>query len=205
MKYLLIGVAAMVVSCISCSTFESSRATSNNSTPTASPVSANTAPEVKERVVTFDGTEYELASVIVGKNTITNEYVPKGETLSNWTTLIGVREFQVKDEPRAVVLQYLASIKPVIYREPEFLMKDGTEPFQDVTVVLQLKSAKEDYIEYNLHRFFKSKNGVTAYQFAQKIPDAKKSDAEILKREIGKESTRVPELSKLTIPVYTSK
>src|SRR5271170_7668644 len=40
----------------------------------------------------FSGAIYELASVDVAKDgSITNEYVPQGQNLTSWTSLIGVR------------------------------------------------------------------------------------------------------------------
>ena len=53
-----------------------------------------TAAHAKPATVIFDGVSYELATVAVdkgGSGTITNEYVPEGESIGSWTTLLAVR------------------------------------------------------------------------------------------------------------------
>lgn len=155
--------------------------------------------ETPERSLTFQGTTYVLSSVNVTGQTITDEYVPTGDTLENWTTLIGVRQFRSAHELKDVLPKYFAMIKPVLYTKAEILKKDNVEVTDEVTLLLWLKDPNNSYLEYDLHRFIRTPNGVIAYQFAQRIPYEKRTNVTAI---MTKQASRIQELNDASFPVY---
>jgi hypothetical protein len=119
----------------------------------------------------FAVTGYKLAFVNVDKfGAITNEYVPKGQTLENWKTLIGVRVWPKIEELKEVTGPYLQQLEPVMVREAKVYEPEGSKPGTDVVFELYLAPADKSYLEYNLIRFVKESGtpGVKSYQFAER-------------------------------------
>lgn len=153
--------------------------------------------------VTYDGARYELAFVDLKGKTATNEYVPEGESLSHWTTLIGVRRFGSATEIKDVLPTYVASVKPMLATPMEVLGRKGIGATQDVMVVLLLTSPDKSYYEYNLHRFIKTSEGVVAYQFAQRIPRV--GGHADFTPIIARQAERIKELNDMNIAVQTTR
>jgi hypothetical protein len=121
----------------------------------------------------FGGVKYQLASVEIGKDgSITNEYVPEGQTLDSWTTLVAVRQWTNATDIGDAVKPWLKMIRPLLTKDVKVFRKpDSGKEDNDVVFEALLAAPDRSYIEINLHRFVKEKGseGVKAYQFAQKI------------------------------------
>jgi hypothetical protein len=121
---------------------------------------------------TFCGTKYYLASVEVDKSgtqTVTNEYVPLGEDINAWTTLIGVRYWPKAEKVGSAVSGWLGHVRSVLIRNATVFKANGKD--NDLIVEAWLAPADHSYVEINLHRFVAEEGviGVKGYQFAQKI------------------------------------
>ena len=121
----------------------------------------------------FAGVKYQLASVEIGKDgSITNEYVPAGQNLDSWTTLIAVRQWTNTTDIGDAVKPWLKMIRPLLTKDVKVFDKPNSgKEGNDVVFEAWLAAPDRSYIEINLHRFVKEKGseGVKAYQFAQKI------------------------------------
>ncbi|CAG0946904.1 hypothetical protein [Geobacter sp.] len=121
--------------------------------------------------LTFEGTKYYLAwKDVSAEGNLTNEYLKKGETLEEWTTLIGVRHWPAAEELSDVVAPYVESMRPYYVSNAEIYTSQ--EAKDDIVIEMFLGAPGRPYVEYNLHRFVIEKGtpGVKAYQFAQRIP-----------------------------------
>lgn len=66
----------------------------------------------------FAGVKYQLASVEIGKDgSITNEYVPAGQNLDSWTTLIAVRQWTNTTDIGDAVKPWLKMIRPLLTKD----------------------------------------------------------------------------------------
>jgi hypothetical protein len=121
--------------------------------------------------VTFEGTSYYLAwRDISDEKNITIEYLKPGETLENWTTLIGVRQWPSVESLSDIVPSYLEQMKPLFVARSEIYFPEDRK--DDIVIEMFLGTPGRPYVEYNLHRFVVEEGtpGVKAYQFAQRIP-----------------------------------
>ncbi len=134
-------------------------------------------------VIIFADKEYQLAFVDTTSNTSTNEYVPVGQTVKQWNTLIAVRLFKGVQHMDRVIPAYLESIKPLLAVKPEIFERSGTDGTSDITLVLFLLAPDKTYFEYNLHRFVKTAEGIKAYQYARKLPFQKQLDVSGILKE----------------------
>jgi len=140
--------------------------------------------QAAEPTVKFAGIEYHLASVEAGKSgAMTNEYVPGGETVDDWTSLIGVRQWPGVEKPEDVAGAWMKMVQPLLTKEAEVFRAETTA--NDFIVEAWLSAPDRSYIEINLHRFVAEPGtkGVKAYQFAIKIPmhDGKGDPSQFLK------------------------
>jgi hypothetical protein len=121
--------------------------------------------------LTFEGTKYHLAWTDVSEEgNLTNEYLTPGETLENWTTLIGVRQWPSVESLSDIVPPYLEERKPLFVARSEIYFPEDRK--NDIVIEMFLGAPHLPYVEYNLHRFVMEEGtpGVKAYQFAQRIP-----------------------------------
>lgn len=121
--------------------------------------------------LTFEGEKYHFAWKDVSKEgNITNEYLKKGETLEEWTTMIGVRNWPAAGELSDVVAPYVESMQQYYVTNAEIYTPQDAK--DDIIIEMFLGAPNVPYVEYNLHRFVIEKGtpGVKAYQFAQRIP-----------------------------------
>jgi hypothetical protein len=172
--------------------------------PPATSATATATSEVAQpvtRTLTFDGVEYTLAWVDTSGNTTTNEYVPIGESLTEWSTLIGVRHFHKETKLEVVIPAYLETVRSVLATEPEVLPRDGVELTEEATLVLFFVAPDQSYFEYDLHRFVASPDGVIAYQFALRFPFSTNPDASAI---FARQPERAKLLNELTLPAYDS-
>ena len=116
---------------------------------------------------------YVLAFTDVAENgTITNEYVPQGESLADWTSLIAVRVWPNVGEMREAVGGYYQHIKAWCVETPDIhaIKTKSGEP----ELILEAFLAPEDksYLEYTRMRFMVDAKArkTTSYQFSRRIP-----------------------------------
>lgn len=120
--------------------------------------------------VSFNGIKYVLAAVSVDKGvsgTITNEYVPNGETIDSWTTLLAVRYWPKINKVGDATGPWVKMIHPLLCRNLGVFARNDN----DVLLEAWLAAPNRSYIEIDLHRFVAEPGtgGVKAYQYALKI------------------------------------
>jgi hypothetical protein len=120
--------------------------------------------------VSFNGISYVIATVSVDKGvsgSITNEYVPKGETIDSWTTLLAVRYWPKINKVADATGPWLKMIHPLLCRNVGVFARND----KDVLLEAWLAAPNRLYIEIDLQRFVAEPGtgGVKAYQYAQKI------------------------------------
>ena len=117
----------------------------------------------------FSVTNYKLTFVNVGKQgEVVNEYVPRGETLEKWTTMIAVREWPKAKELKEIVGPYLRKLQPSYVRDAQVFRSKDAKNGNDMVFEFYLAPADKAYLEYNLIRFAleDESEGVKSYQFA---------------------------------------
>jgi hypothetical protein len=154
--------------------------------------------------VSFSGVKYVLASVELGKDgTITNEYVPEGETIDSWTTLLASRNWPTVTKIDKATNAWVRMIKPLATRDVVAYAADGKK--NDLVLEAWLSAPDKSYIEANLHRFVLENGvvGVKAYQFAEKIvmTGGKGDPARFMKQR----DARFMELGKLKLEMHKEK
>jgi len=135
-------------------------------------ISVCSALHANDQTVRFDGIKYQLAYVEVGADgTVTNEYVPKGESIDKWTTLLAVRYWPKVKKPEDAALAWLRMIQPLLTKDVETFKNKGSKDGNDLILEAWLNPPDHSYIEINLHRFLAEEGveGVKAYQYAQKV------------------------------------
>ncbi len=116
---------------------------------------------------------YVLAFTDVAENgTITNEYVPRGESLESWKSLIAVRVWPNVGDMREAVGGYYQPIKDWCVEKPD--IHAIKTPTGEPQLILEAFLAPEDksYLEYTRMRFMvdaKSRK-TTSYQFSRRLP-----------------------------------
>ena len=151
--------------------------------------------------ITFEGHEYRLAYADVKGQTVTNEYLIDGESLSAWKTLIGVRHFRESKEVKDVLPPYLKQMQPHFAIKAEVVQKKDSSFPMDVALIMWLIAPDKSYYEYNLHRFVQTPNGVMAYQFAERLPFSARLD---VSATMKMQSARLAELFGLSAVTYES-
>lgn len=154
----------------------------------------------------FGGLKYRLASTEKGKDgSLTNEYVPEGETLENWTTLVAVRHWPKAEKVGDAATPWLKMVQPLLTQKVGVFKADSAKDAEDILLEAWLSAPDRSYIEINLHRFVKEKGteGVKAYQFAQKVPmkDGKGDPSSFVKLR----TARFNEMAKLKLPLHREK
>ena len=154
--------------------------------------------------VSFSGIKYVLASAEVAKDgTITNEYVPEGESIDSWTTLVAARYWPKVKKVEKATDAWVAMIRPLLVRDAVAYAADGKK--NDVVLEAWLSAPDKSYVEANLHRFVIEEGavGVKAYQFAEKIvmKDGKGDPT----RFVEKRDSRFVELGKVKLEMHKEK
>jgi hypothetical protein len=122
--------------------------------------------------VQFAGVKYQLATVEVGKDgAVTNEYVPDGESINSWTTLLTVRHWPKVKKLGDAAGAWLKMIQPLLTQKVGAFKSDSAKSDDDLIFEAWLAAPDRSYIEIDLHRFVieQGTDGVKAYQFAQKV------------------------------------
>ena len=155
-------------------------------------------------LVDFDGVKYVLASVELSKDgTVTNEYVPEGESIDSWTTLLGVRHWPKVKKVEKATEAWVAMVRSLLVRDAVSYVADGKK--NDIVLEAWLSAPDKSYIEANLHRFVLEDGtvGVKAYQFAEKIRmSGGKGDPS---RFLDHRNARFVDLGKLKLELYREK
>jgi hypothetical protein len=152
------------------------------------------------------GVKYLLASVAVGKDgSVTNEYVPQGESIGAWTTLIGVRHWPMAKKIGDAAGPWMKMVQPLLTQQADAFKSAGAKSENDIVIEAWLSAPDRSYIEINLHRFViqEGTDGVKAYQFAQKVVmTGGKGDPNSF---IKNRDVLFGELSKLELPLHKKK
>ncbi len=117
---------------------------------------------------TFSVTNYKLAFVHVGKQSeVVNEYVPRGGTLENWTTMIAVRQWPKAKALKEIIGPYVRNLQPLYARDAQVFRPEDAEDGNDIVFEFYLAPPDKSYLEYNLIRFVmeEESEGVKSYQF----------------------------------------
>lgn len=158
----------------------------------------------QDRVLQFGGIEYRLAFVDVAKGgEITNEYVPPGETLKNWTTLLAVRSWPKRSDALQTANAWIDFVRRHTFKQAETFQQTKSGPVTDVIVEVWLLAPDTSYLEPNLHRFVieADTEGVKAYQFAERLPMNPKYGGDITKFW-NQRRARFDELAELRAPIF---
>jgi hypothetical protein len=159
----------------------------------------------ESQTLDFGGKKYTLASAVVGKDgSLTNEYVPEGETLQSWTTLVAGRQWPKAEKVGDAAAPWLKMIRPLLTKKVEVFKSEGAKG-DDILFEAWLSAPDRSYIEINLHRFVKEEGseGVKAYQYAQKVvmKDGKGDPSTFLENR----TKRFNELAKLKLTAHQKK
>lgn len=160
----------------------------------------------ESKTLDFGGRKYWLASAEPGKDgSLTNEYVPVGETLENWTMLVAVRHWPKAGKVGDAATPWLKMVQPLLTQKVGVFKADSAKDAEDILMEAWLSAPDRSYIEINLHRFVKEKGaeGVKAYQFAQKVPmkDGKGDPSSF----VNQRTARFNEVAKLKLPLHRKK
>lgn len=118
------------------------------------------------------GVRYLLASVQVGNDgSVINEYVPEGETITVWTTLLGVRHWPAAEKIGDAAGPWIKMVQPLLTQQAGAFKTADAKSENDIIIEAWLSAPDRSYIEINLHRFVTETGteGVKGYQFAQKV------------------------------------
>jgi hypothetical protein len=152
------------------------------------------------------GVKYQLAFVEVGKDgSVTNEYVPEGETINSWTTLLGVRHWPTAKKIGDAAGPWMKMVQPLLTQQAGAFKSADAKSENDIVIEAWLSAPDRSYIEINLHRFVVEggTDGVKGYQFAQKIVmTGGKGDPTSF---IKKRDVLFSALGKLELPMHTKK
>ncbi len=103
---------------------------------------------------TFSLSNYKLAYAEVNKTGHTvNEYVPRGETLENWTSLIAVRKWPNETNLETVIGYYMQNIKDFKVEEPTPLSVKGKSKKNEQIFEVFLAPPNKSHLEYSVVRF----------------------------------------------------
>jgi hypothetical protein len=152
--------------------------------------------------VEFGGVTYKFAFVdVAADGTVTNEYVPLGETIEHWTTLLSVRHWPAAGF-RDVATAWLKMLEPLLTRKVEAVKPTSARNDYDRIFEAWIAAPDKSYIEINLnHQIIEPRlPGVKSYQLAQKImmPGGKGDPSPFLE----KRATLYAEIEKLRLPLY---
>jgi len=143
-------------------------------------VSANA--QAVEPTQPFDLPNFVVAFVDTAENgTITNEYIPRGETLQDWSSLIAVRVWPNIDTMQEAVGGYYQHIKPFCVETPDVHGIQTKTGQQEVILEAFLAPEDKSYLEYTRMRFMLNgeTHEATSYQFSRRIPYDLKRIAQI--------------------------
>lgn len=142
--------------------------------------------------IQFGGVTYDLAFSDLstdGAAIVTNEYVPRGETIDSWTTLLAVRYWPKARNIRGMAADWLKMIDPLVFKNELAIKPSTAKSDQDRILEAWLAAPDRSYMEINLHRFVieEGAKGVKGYQFAQKFPakGGKPDPAPFVKKRIA--------------------
>jgi hypothetical protein len=131
-------------------------------------------PAAEKPKFTFSAQEYTLAFVDLGPNGVINEYVPPGETVEKWTTLITVQQAPQVKEPAVVAEAVLKAVtgNDAVASRPQVLYRDGTKNREDIIVLLLIRDPAHGGNELSIQRYVKEPGtlGVKTYIYGRRIP-----------------------------------
>lgn len=130
----------------------------------------------------FDGEQYVRQFASNQPELRLLEFVRPGETLKNWTKLLGLRHFKALDDPAATAA---ALAKQLQRQNPQarfqlVVKDDGSQAVIDF--VTWPESA--EYMEFNVFRYLKQPGtpGLFSFQFAYRFTDASPEGTEKFKK-----------------------
>ncbi len=135
---------------------------------------ASVLPAAEKPKLTFSAQEYTLAFVDLGANGVINEYVPPGDTVEKWTTLITVQQAPQVKEPAVVAAAVLRAVtdNDAVASKPQVLFRDGTKNREDIIVLLLIRDPAHGGNELSIQRYVKEPGtvGVKTYIYGRRIP-----------------------------------
>lgn len=151
-------------------------------------------PEESAPAFQFDRKDYFLRGDEAG----IREYLTKGESFENWSTLISTRRFDGTDDPRAYAFQLVKNAKASSPNaQGQVMENDEAGSYIADFLVYSEEGAEPSFAEWNLWRIEKTRDGVEAVQYARRFYDIDDSTAQKL---IAARKKIVPQLAVLEIP-----
>lgn len=130
--------------------------------------------ETPVETVRFGSQSFELAWKIESASNNMKEFIPKGESLRNWKSFVGVYEYPLIDDPRAFAYQMSQSIKHQNPRAQSSMTYDAQKGIAMLDFVTWPVDAR--FIEYNVFKFERDESkGIVGYQYAVRDYDDKKA------------------------------
>ncbi len=152
------------------------------------------------KTITFDRESYTLGWVDASNGTTTNEFYLPGEKPEDWTRMIGIRHFSGARQLKDAVNPWMAMVKPLIAAKPDAYEGNSKTGGKGVIIVVWLLSPDKKYYEYDMMRFVETPDGVMSYQFAEKLPFAKKLDVSATMKSLDE---RLDELKAFAMTAQT--
>ncbi len=121
-----------------------------------------------QAVIHFDGRTFVLAYEGEKDGEVIQEFIPRGQTLENWTELTAIRAYQQFNDPLAFANGMLAEVEKKDADAPTVLMSNK----ETGGAVLAFIVWPEDrsFVEFNIFRFEKRDGGgLVSQQFAQRV------------------------------------
>lgn len=135
---------------------------------------ASTLTAAEKPKLTFAAQEYDLAFVDLGISGVINEYVPPGEKVDTWKSLITVQQAPQANDPAAVAEAVLkaATSNDSLASKPQVLYRDGIKNRVDLIVLLLIKDPAHAGNELSIQRYVKEEGaiGVKTYIYGRRIP-----------------------------------
>jgi len=149
--------------------------------------------------IEFDGEKYNVAwSKKVSGKKIT-EYLKKGETIKNWSSMITVNQYVNARKVKEVIVPYLNSVKPMLALKPDIL-RDTRGPDSNILIVLVLLAPDRSHYEFIVHRFVDGKGfSVASTFFSYYLPFEKNLDFTFVMKM---KNRWITEISNLKIPRF---
>lgn len=156
--------------------------------------------------ITFNKTKYRLAYVQQGSVNSINEYVPKGQNLKNWKSLIGVFQYhQHKDTSPLEFAQLLGKSLQASNPKIRFQIMNNEKTNEAVIDFLTWNKKDPKNAEFNIFKFKKDPNNneIIGLQYASRLqPNTNKKFVEKFKRE---RSELIIKMIKQKFPEFVTK
>lgn len=118
--------------------------------------------------ITIGSHSFTLASSAGNENEKLREYLLNGENFDRWTRLVAVREFSKISDPEA----YIKNMAALYQKKRPYMQfrvfKNDKAPEWVIDFLDYPDSSTERFVEWNVFRAKKQKEGIVVYQYAQR-------------------------------------